>query len=214
MGVAVGIRNWLGLCVAAGVLLGLGCSGKSEKPTTDAAKDAPQSGAESTPASTAAPLPANAAPSDVVRKFLESLEAGQQKTTAALLTSRALAETSKNNFSLTSMAATGLECSIGRTEHPDPQTAHVASSWTEGEGADAQTYEVLWVLKSTSEGWRIAGMATAIFPGEPPVWFDFENGEEFRRKMEETDAEVARREQAAAQQAQLPAGASGVGPER
>jgi hypothetical protein len=65
----------------------------------------------------------------------------------------------------------------------------------------------VWVLRATADGWRIAGMSYAIFPGEPLVWFNFEDGEEFRRQMEQTGAELARREEAAAQQAQLPEGA-------
>lgn len=189
-----------------------GCSPKGENETNTTAQ---RNAGSSSGKPKTAQLPADASPAEVVRALLKALKEGDQEQTAALLTERALAETSRNNFSLSNVAAPGLSCIIEGAEYPDRQTAHVDSVWTDGEGDDAETFEIVWVLKQTPAGWRISGMGTLIFPSEPLVWFDFEDGEDFVRQIQQTDAEVDRRETAEVErQASRPEAASTKGPSR
>ena len=204
------LNGFAGPVIFAAAIAG-GCAQKSEPSASPAA----ERGESNSQGEKSAAISPDASPADVVRALLKSLKDGDQKQTAALLTERALAETSRNKFSLSNVAAPGLDCTINGAEYPDEQTAHVDSVWSDGEGKDAERFEIVWVLKQTPAGWRISGMGTPIFPTEPLVWFNFEDGEDFVRQIEETDAEVSRRESAEAErQAARPAPTSGARPPR
>jgi hypothetical protein len=56
-----------------------------------------------------------------------------------------------------------------------------------------QTMEVLWMLRREPEGWRIAGLAPTVFPGEDPIVFNFENPQETLVKRAWLAEEYARR---------------------
>jgi acylphosphatase len=71
-------------------------------------------------------------------------------------------------------------------------------SETEANGTTAST-EVIWVLRKQANGWRVAGMATAIEDGQLPILFNFEDPEDMERKREYV--ERAGQEQPAVQQA-------------
>jgi hypothetical protein len=183
-------------CFALALTIACGCAQKAEN---ESAPSAQRKASPSNDGYESVALPPDASPADVVHALLKSLKDGDQKQTAALLTERALEETSRNKFSLSNVAAPSLSCSIKKAEYPDSQTAHVDSVWTDGEGEDAETFEIVWVLRKTTAGWRISGMGTPIFPTEPLVWFNFEDGEDFVRQLEQTDEEVDRRESAQAE---------------
>ena len=63
-------------------------------------------------------------------------------------------------------------------QHPDgnPDAAYVSCLWSEKfENGEAESYEVVWVLRRESAGWRVAGMATQLADSEEPVFLDFED---------------------------------------
>lgn len=80
----------------------------------------------------------------------------------------------------------------------------MSSVWTETYPDGAITYEIVWVLRRQAEGWRIAGMALELLPGQPPQFLNFEDPQDMMQKHE---AALAAQEQAAAAEtAQAPAG--------
>lgn len=73
----------------------------------------------------------------------------------------------------------------------EKNVAHVLTSWTGTEDGDQYEYDVTWVLKVNSAGWRISGMITnGEAPGEFIV-FNFEDASDITNKGAEiTEAET------------------------
>lgn len=209
----------------SGALFLTGCGGGSPPAAavgeTPAAQTAQVPGsapaAQAAPAAVQAPpkqpvqIPASAAPDQVVSLFLDSLRKGDEATTAHLLTARAREETSKHGYAVAPESAPNATYKVAQANIlPDnPNGAHVTSVWTEtyqeqqadGSLADEViTYEIVWVLRNEApSGWRIAGMAVEIVPGQEPEFMNFEDPLDMERKR------------AAAIAAQQPAGQSPAG---
>ena len=83
--------------------------------------------------------------------------------------------------------------------------ARVPSIWTDLDGSGREkSYQMLWMVRKGSEGWRVAGMAAEVFPGEPPLLLDFEKPEEVVRKQQMLREELRRRAEQAALQVRQP----------
>lgn len=168
----------------------VGCGGTSE-PTSGSSQAA---GASSTQAATKAgkpvSLPASATPDQVVSVFLDALRAGDQATTAALLTGKALTETSKRNLSVCPQATPHMEYKVTNSEvlPENPSGAHVSVRWTESYTDGKVEYDVVWVLRRQKEGWRVAGMAIELVPGQGLAFLNFEDPDDMIRKQEEAMA--------------------------
>ena len=74
----------------------------------------------------------------------------------------------------------------------DEGSAYVSCIWSEKE--DNSEFEVVWILREETEGWRIAGMATQLPDTDEPVVLNFEDLSELEDKMQE--AEVAQQQPA------------------
>ena len=198
----------LGLqCGVMFVALGLaGCSNTTQPGTTaqdePIAKPAP---AEATAAAEQAPteppginaieaakLPsvqvANTAPPDqVVQTFLDAMKNGDIATKANLLTQKAREETARENFEINPQGAAGAQFEVRPAEYlpENPNGAHVTSVWTETYPDGTIKYDVVWVLRRQAEGWRIAGMAIELIPGQPPAFLNFEDAADMAKKYEE-----------------------------
>ena len=91
--------------------------------------------------------------------------------------------------------------SVGEVEYLAKDGARVAATWTDSdETGKRRTERMTWMVRLGPEGWRVAGMATIVFPGEPPLLLDFEKPKELLHKLDLVRKEVARR----AQMANLP----------
>ena len=56
--------------------------------------------------------------------------------------------------------------------------AHVTSIWTDAyPDGSTETYNVTWVLRLQSSGWRIVGLSTRPSPDIPEIFLNFENPE-------------------------------------
>jgi hypothetical protein len=205
------MRAWLiGIAVASGCGL-IGCSGKSGSDSS--AATSAQSAAIAA-ASSAIAVPANASPDQVVTVFLNALRAGDKATTASLLTGKAREETAKRNLDVDPQAAPDAKYVVRPAEMKNSTGAHVLSVWTEryqnerGEMVEAN-YEIVWVLRRETEGWRLAGMATELAPGQDPQFLNFEDPEDMIRKRDEA---IAAMQPPAAQTAQQPQNQSGPPP--
>jgi len=199
------MRIWiLGLMVACGASF-IGCSGKSGSETSASATAS--SANQAANATHQVPgLPDTATPDQVVTVFLDALKSGNKATTAALLTAKAREETSKRNLDVDPQAAPDSRYVVRPAEilPKNPSGAHVTSVWTEvyqnerGETVQAN-YEIVWVLRREKEGWRLAGMATELVPGQDPQFLNFEDPDDMIRKRDEA---IAAMQAPAAQTAQ------------
>jgi hypothetical protein len=164
----------------------IGCGGDSGSRGGQAATQ----GAGATTANKPQPIPADATPDIVVQMFLDSLRGGDQATTSTLLTKKALAETSKRNLSVCPQATPHMIYDITKAEVQanDPNLAYVHVIWTEKYTDGDVTYEVVWGLRKQAEGWRIAGMAIELVPGQGQAYLNFEDPDDMIRKQEEAMA--------------------------
>jgi hypothetical protein len=200
------MRGWM---LSAAILIGLGLAGCNGQTASGPAVASPaQSGATAGPAQAVpAPqpiaVPASATPDQVVSVFLNALRTGDSPTTESLLTAMAREELEKHSMSVDVQSAPNAAYEI-RAAHvlPDnPSGAHVTSVWTEKFDDGDETYEIVWVLRRQTEGWRVAGMAMQLIPDQPPQFLNFENPEDMLRKKEEAMASL---QQPAAETAQQP----------
>ena len=67
-------------------------------------------------------------------------------------------------------------------------------TWTDIDpDGQPKTDEAIWVLRHESRGWRIAGVAAQVFPGEPPLLLNFEDPQDMIRKQQWVREEIQRR---------------------
>ena len=147
------------------------------------------------------------APQDVVGKFLDALRSGDESMAAELLTTKARTETAKHDLAVQPPGTPQASYRVGQVEYVTESRdgAHVTSTWTEptGEG-QTESYQIVWVLRHQPHGWRIAGMATEVVPGQAPLFLNFEDPADMLQKWRNADAELANRQQATVEQARQP----------
>jgi hypothetical protein len=150
-------------------------------------------------------IPAGATPDQVVAEFLSALKGGDKATTAALLTAKAWEETSKHNIEVDPQSAPNAQYQVQAAQYlPDnPSGAHVTSVWTEVYDDGNVTYQIVWVLRREQDGWRIAGMALELVPGQDLAFLNFEDPADMMKKRDEA---IAAMEPPAAETAAQPTG--------
>jgi len=186
----------------------IGCSGKPGATTTSTAGQGPATataptGAPAAPATPPVAVPATASADHVVSVFLNALRTGDSPTTESLLTAKARQELAKHALSVDVQSAPNATYKV----HPaavlpdDPNGAHVISVWTEKFDGGEETYEIVWALRRQPEGWRLAGMAMQLLPGQAMQFLNFEDPEDMLRKKDEA---ILAMQQPAAETAQQP----------
>lgn len=145
------------------------------------------------------PLPVVPAltPDVAVATFLQSVRTGDDRTASALLTVAARTEMENADMVVQPPGSPSAQFQIGEVRvMPDQSGAHVLSTWSdETLAGDEKTYDITWILRKEGNDWRIAGMATRLFPDLDPLVLNFENPEEMRAKVQAADQELARRMQ-------------------
>ena len=138
-------------------------------------------------------VPATATPEQVVQTFLDALKQGDIATKASLLTQRAREETTKEAFEINPQSTPNAEYKVEPAQYlaDNPNGAHVTSQWTESYPDGKIEYAVVWVLRKQPEGWRIAGMAIELVPGQPPSFLNFEDAADMAQKYQEAMAATA-----------------------
>ena len=199
-------------CLAIGTLLAIaiGLAGCSSKKAVDSAgtSASPQMAAnqqvQGQPRVVTQPIgvPATAAPDQVVTVFLNALRSGDSPTTESLLTTRARQELAKHSLSVDVQPAENAIYQVRPADIlADQSGAHVKSVWTEKFDDGDETYEIVWLLRRQAEGWRVAGMAMQLIPGQDMQVLNFEDPADMLRKKEEA---IATMRQPAAETAQQP----------
>lgn len=140
----------------------------------------------------AAKLPAkSASPGEIVAAFLNAARGGDDQTATLLLTAKARSETEREGLVLDPPGTPSMRFEIGKIEisPEDASAAYVNSVWSETESKSEQTFEVVWVLRKETNGWRIAGMAAETVAGAQPVFLNFEDPQDLLRIKSEVDGE-------------------------
>src|SRR5207253_11183175 len=130
------------------------------------------------------------------------LRSGDSPTTESLLTGKARQELAKHSLSVDVQSAPNATYQVRPAEILGDQSgAHVKSVWTERFDDGDETYEIVWALRRQQDGWRLAGMAMQLVPGQSVQFLNFENPEDMLRKKDEA---IAAMQAPAAQTAQQP----------
>jgi hypothetical protein len=150
-------------------------------------------------ATIAPPEPAVAAtPDAVVSDFLTALRDGDDATAEALLTNKALQETSKRHLRVQPPGTPSARFQIGQVSYvtSDKRGAHVSSVWSEQDVPGGElTYEIVWALRKQQDGWKIAGMATQVTEDGPAVFLNFEDPDDMLAKWREAERALAAQHQ-------------------
>jgi hypothetical protein len=164
------------------MLATIGCGG-SEPGTPTSSTSAGSTAAQS------------AKPDEVVRTFLEAIRTGNDGQASQMLTELARTETQKHELVVAPPGSETARFEVGAVEYVvKDELAHVDSKWTDvGDDGQPHTDEIIWALRLDQQGWRIAGMATRIFPNEPPLLLDFEKPDEMMQQQKMAEAEIQRR---------------------
>jgi hypothetical protein len=172
------------------VLLAAGCTkqaGTEQQPAT------PQ-GVETTANDHADAVAKAGGPTEAVTEFLEAVRTGNDETATRMLSAVARQKAAALNRNVTPPASDNAKFTVGKVDYVSDDGARVASTWTDLD-ADGQpkTDEAIWVVRREAHGWRIAGVAAQVFPGEPPLLLNFEDPEDMTRKQQWVREEIRRR---------------------
>lgn len=159
------------------------------------------------------PVPNDATPEQVALEFMNSMQKEDDRRTAALLTDVAREETQRIGLEVQPIAEPSATYKITDVEYVSEAKdgAHVTSVWTEnGDDGQPYSYEIVWILRrQPHNGWRISGMATRVFPGEPFLFLNFENPKDMLAKYEQAHQEHSESQETGEIQARNPASGSG-----
>ncbi len=148
----------------------------------------------------------DATPDQVVSVFLEAMRAADATSVESLLTTKAREETIRHNMPVEPVAAPHAQFQVAAPQYlpMNPNGAHVQAQWVESDGMQTYTHTVIWVLRRQTEGWRIAGFAIELVPGQGPQFLNFEDPADMIKKQQEAVAAIqaATAEPAAVQAAQ------------
>jgi hypothetical protein len=185
------------LVVLAGLVSGCG---KSTKQPSAASGGSAAVGANTGVAENGVKLEGPAA---AAYEFLEALRTGSDEKALKLLSTVAREKTAALDRGITPSASDTARFAVGKVEYINDDGARVACTWTDNDSkGQPQTDEAVCAVRREPDGWKIAGIAFRVFPGEPLLQLNFEDPAEMRRKQEWARAEILRREEASGLQAQ------------
>lgn len=201
------MRSAYALVLAASVgfaLVGCGGSSKNEPPadTKKTAASGETTGQASSPVpDTPCPNPPQNldSPERAVYTFLDAVRSGDDKKTEGMFTDAARKKIKELNYHVTPPKSDTASFELGAVKPIEEGGAvlgaQVEAIWSDLNDQGArQSEKMLWMVRKEPEGWRIAGAAVVVFPGEPPVLLDFENFEEALMKLQKVQEEMTRRD--------------------
>lgn len=177
--------GWISL-VGLAVLSVAGCGSKAETPAANVPAANPTGEAVATTATVDAP-------EAVVSAFLDSLRKGNDTLASELLTDLARQETQKKGLKVQPPGTPDMTYQIGQTEYVTEAKdgAHVGSVWSEKlDTGEVASFEVIWVLRLQTQGWRIAGMATPVGDDSQPLFLNFEDPDDLLQKWQASETEM------------------------
>ncbi|OHB82221.1 MAG: hypothetical protein A2W31_02670 [Planctomycetes bacterium RBG_16_64_10] len=137
---------------------------------------------------------AGTSPAQTVFCFLEAVRLGDDTAASHMLTDLARQKTAEINMVVAPPGSDTASFRVGQTTMVQDGLAHVACCWTDldNEGKP-RTDEIVWTVRRSGRGWRIAGMAAKIFPDRPPVQLNFEDPQEMLRQQKLVEHEAIQR---------------------
>ncbi|QGJ71636.1 Hypothetical protein PBC10988_33430 [Planctomycetales bacterium 10988] len=135
-------------------------------------------------------------PVDAVQKFLTAVKGGDNALADQLLTPVARQKIEEHNLYVAPPGTPTAKFQVGEFEVKD-DGAQVYSTWTDvDEYGEEHTDKLVWILRDEDNiGWRIAGVATTVIEGRPPLILNFEDPEEMEYKKQLLAEEIARLQQ-------------------
>jgi hypothetical protein len=158
------------------------------------------------------PLAQTNTPEKAVAVFLEAVRKGDDQRAAGMFTPLAREKASAMGIQVAPKGSDTASFQVGKVEYLAEDGARVQSKWTDlDKESKPRTDEITWMVRKEAEGWRVAGMATVVFDGKPPLLLDFENPQETMQKLELLRREMERQAQSETASAQEPQAGSAVG---
>jgi hypothetical protein len=128
------------------------------------------------------------------RQFLEAIRTGNDEVANRMLSKVARQKTAALNRSVTPPASDTAKFTVGKVDMIGDDGARVACTWTDLDpDRQPKTDEAFWIVRREVDGWRIAGVAAQIFPGEKPVLLNFEDPDDMFRQQQWVREEMRRR---------------------
>jgi hypothetical protein len=142
------------------------------------------------------PLAQTNTPEKAVAVFLEAVRKGDDERAAGMFTPLAREKTARMGIQVAPKGSDTASFQVGKVDYLAEDGARVQSKWTDlDKDNQPRTDKITWMVRKEAEGWRVAGMATEVFDGEPPLLLDFENPRETMQKLELLRREMERRAQ-------------------
>jgi hypothetical protein len=133
-------------------------------------------------------------PEATVTQFLEAVRLGDDEAAAQMLTDLARQKTKEMNMVVSPPGSDTATYSVGQQQSVGQDISRVACTWTDlDHQGKKRSDEILWILRRTQLGWRIAGMSARVFPDRPPVELDFEDPQEMMRQQKLVEQEAVER---------------------
>jgi hypothetical protein len=177
----------IALCVAL-LLIASGCSKSSGPGQSSATPQGSESASSATGESNTTAT--TGGPAAAVAEFLEAIRTGNDEVATRLLSKAAR----QKNRRVTPPASDTAKFTVGKVDMIGEDGARVACTWTDLDpDRQSKTDEAFWVVRREADGWRIAGVAAQIFPGEKPVLLNFEDPEDMTRQQQWVREEMRRR---------------------
>ncbi len=182
-------KRWMLLLALLSVAGMSGCGGSGDDSAAPAGGEAEEAAAVSGPRLEP--------PALAVTEFLDAVRIGDDAKAASMFTPVAREQVTQLGYQVAPKKSDTATFTVGDVQYLDGGRAKVTAVWTDL----GRTDEMHWVLRTGTEGWRIAGMAAVVFEGEPPLLLDFENLEEAMNKIRMLKETIEQRELQARQPA-------------
>jgi hypothetical protein len=129
----------------------------------------------------------------VLGDFLQLKRQGNHAEADNLLSDKAREVINKVQLRLDPPASDIVRTEIGDIQNVDENRAHVPTKWTQGEGDDAESLEIVWKLRNDPPGWRVIGATIGTMDPTSKkmvaIDFEFENEEQLRSTQAQVDVQ-------------------------
>lgn len=120
----------------------------------------------------------------VLCDFLQLKRQGNHAEADNLLSDKAREVINKVQLRLDPPASDSVRTDIGDVQSVEENRVHVPTKWTQGEGDDAESLEIVWKLRNDPPGWRVIGATIGTMdPASKKMValdFEFENEQQLR----------------------------------
>jgi hypothetical protein len=133
----------------------------------------------------------------VLNAFLQLKRTADHKEADKLLSDKARQVIDNAEQRFTPPVHPSVRTEVGALKTIEQNLVHIPTKWTQGEGPDAQSLDITWVLRDDPQGWRITGLIGNFDSPDQMTTLDFEDEGAFqaakaRAETQKPRAEVAK----------------------